>query len=170
MGDKKYFQALRNEILNDGGAAAMLWDLLSLDLGDWTPMEIYQTQALVEQKRHSLRGLDRWMEVLLQVGILPAPLSEKFPNRCLSEDLLRHAQEFDRYVTEPDMTAKLKDVLKCQGKKNSEGTKRAWAFPALPECRKDWEKYPHSRWNWSDVDEWQYEDRSLLGRSVRSIR
>jgi hypothetical protein len=78
MGDKKYFQALRNEILNDGGAAAMLHDLLVMDLGDWTPMEIYQTQALVEQKRHSLRGLDRWMEVLLQAGILPAPMSS-FP-------------------------------------------------------------------------------------------
>jgi hypothetical protein len=54
----------------------------------------------------------------------------------LSEDLLRHAHEFDRYITEPDMTAKLKDVLKCQGKKNSEGTKRAWAFPAYPNFEK----------------------------------
>jgi hypothetical protein len=135
---------LRNEILNDGGAAAMLYDLLAMDLGDWTPMEIYQTQALVEQKRYSLRGLDRWMEVLLQAGKLPAPLSAKYPNRCCSEDLLRHAQQFDRYATDPDMTSKLKDVLKCQHKKNLDGTKRAWAFPALPECRELFAQYMHS--------------------------
>jgi hypothetical protein len=44
-------------------------------------MEIYQTQASVEQKRHSLRGLDRWMEVVLQAGILPAPLSAKYQSQ-----------------------------------------------------------------------------------------
>ena len=168
MGDAQYFHSLRTEILN-GGAAAMLWDLQRLELGGWSPMQIYQTQALVEQKRHSLRGLDRWMETLLQAGMLPVPILG-YPNRCLTEDLFKHAQQFDRYATEPDMTAKLKEVFGCKRKKNNEGTKRAWAFPALPECRELWEKYTHSHWNWTtDVKEWEYADQSLLNRSVNSF-
>jgi hypothetical protein len=74
-------------------------------------------------------------------------------------------------LTEPDMTKKLKEVLGCQHKKNPEGTKRAWAFPALSECRERFEQYMHSHWNWdADVTEWQYEGQSLLDRPVRSIR
>jgi len=171
MNNQRYFRALRHEILNEGGAAAMLWDLQRMDLGDWSPLELYQTQALVEQKRRSLRGLDRWMEVLLQRGILPAPLSPKYPNRCCSEDLLRHAQQYDRYATDPDMTKKLKDVLGCQHKKNLDSTKRAWAFPALPECRELFSKYMPRPWAWNtDVTEWQYEAQvPLMSRPVNSF-
>jgi Family of unknown function (DUF5906) len=68
--DKQYFQALRDEIYS-GGAAAMLYDLLRLDLGDWEPQDIYGTEALVKEKQHSLRGLDAWIEGMLQKGQLP---------------------------------------------------------------------------------------------------
>lgn len=51
----------------------MLHDLLRLDLDGWHPKRIYKTQALMEQKGHSLRGLDASIETMLQEGALPKP-------------------------------------------------------------------------------------------------
>jgi hypothetical protein len=45
--DKAYFDALRAEI-EGGGAAAMLYDLLAMNLKGWEPQELYETDALVE--------------------------------------------------------------------------------------------------------------------------
>ena len=38
-GDKPYFKALYRQI-EDGGAAAMFYDLQRMDLGDWHPRDI----------------------------------------------------------------------------------------------------------------------------------
>jgi hypothetical protein len=57
---REYFDPLFREI-DDGGAAAMLYDLLRLDLDGWHPRyDIPQTQALFDQKVQSLDGLDKW--------------------------------------------------------------------------------------------------------------
>jgi len=73
VGDRKYFDVLNAE-LGAGGIAAMLHDLLQLDLAGWHPKEIYKTAALMEQKQQSLRGLDAWIEAMLQSGSLPEPI------------------------------------------------------------------------------------------------
>jgi hypothetical protein len=155
-GDKAYFKALQAEI-DSGGAAAMLYDLLRLDLGDWQPRELYETAALIEQKQWSLRGLDAWIESFLQVGSLPAPLSVKYPNRCLSKFLLDDALRYDRYTNETNITIKLKKVF---GKDNMKDfgiqVARGWAFPPLADCRRAWEQRYGGRWNWHhDVAEWK---------------
>jgi hypothetical protein len=66
-----YFRPLFEEI-NSGGAAAMLYDLLALDLDGWHPREnVPQTQALVEQKMLGLTGIEQWYAHLLGIGELP---------------------------------------------------------------------------------------------------
>jgi hypothetical protein len=47
--NEDYFVPLFAEI-KAGGAAAMLWDLLKLDLGNWHPRKVPRTKALLEQK------------------------------------------------------------------------------------------------------------------------
>jgi hypothetical protein len=155
-GDRAYFKALQAEI-ERGGAAAMLYDLLRLDLGDWQPRELYETAALIEQKQWSLRGLDAWIESFLQAGSLPAPLSPKYPNRCLSKFLLDDALRYDRYTNETNITIKLKKVF---GKDNMKDfgiqVARGWAFPPLSDCRRAWERRFGGKWNWHhDVEEWR---------------
>src|SRR5262249_11877928 len=68
---KECFGAIDRE-LRDGGAEAMLYDLLQMDLGDWHPREVPVTRGLMKQKKESLRGHFQWMEPLLQSGELPA--------------------------------------------------------------------------------------------------
>ena len=99
MNDFDYFSALRAE-LDNGGVEAMLYDLLRLDLGNWHPMQIYKTAALIEQKAHSLRGLDAWIETMLQEGSMPYGGFNGYPNRSLTKDLTEHVKLFDRYTND----------------------------------------------------------------------
>lgn len=66
--DESYFRPLFAE-MEGGGLAAMLHDLLAMDLGDWHPRRgIPQTDALTKQKMLSLRGVDRIMYQMLVSG------------------------------------------------------------------------------------------------------
>jgi hypothetical protein len=152
IGDLGYFKALNAEI-DRGGAEAMLFDLLQLDLGEWHPKQIYETAALVEQKGHSLRGLDAWAEVILQEGALPQPMLS-YPNRCLSTHLLESAKDFDQYANGSRVAKKLQDLFGVQ--EFSTKVARGWIFPPLDECRRLWEIRNGGRWQWHrDVREWK---------------
>ena len=69
--DEAWFAALRAEMAG-GGLAALLHDMLAMDLGDWHPRSGRpQTAALTDQKVASLKGLNRvWFECL-RSGELP---------------------------------------------------------------------------------------------------
>jgi hypothetical protein len=71
QGDAAYFNALFDEINNDG-AAAMLFDLLELDLKGWHPRSnVPQTVELREQQAQSLRGIDALVVELAHEAQLP---------------------------------------------------------------------------------------------------
>jgi hypothetical protein len=156
IGDFRYFNEL-NEELAQGGIEAMMYDLLQLELGNWHPKQIYKTAALMEQKQHSLRGLDAWIEGMLQRGSLPVPRSAKYPNRCLSKDLEDEAKEYDKFTNSSRMVKKLKDMFDVE--EFNTQTARGWAFPSLLECRQTWEARNGGQWEWHhDVKEWQHHD------------
>jgi hypothetical protein len=69
--DHEWFAALEAE-LEGGGLAALLHDMLTMDLGDWHPRRGRpQTAALTDQKVSSLRGLESFWFEYLQSGDLP---------------------------------------------------------------------------------------------------
>jgi hypothetical protein len=68
-GDTAYFNAIYRE-MEAGGLAAMLFDLLHRDLRAFNPRVVPQTQALAEQKLHSLDSLTRWWMNVLERGFV----------------------------------------------------------------------------------------------------
>lgn len=64
---KEYWDALYRETEN-GGRAAMLHDLLAMDLNDFDVRAVPDTAAKTEQKLHSLRGTRAWLAHVLQEG------------------------------------------------------------------------------------------------------
>ncbi|MFZ2082023.1 MAG: hypothetical protein WAV38_36285 [Xanthobacteraceae bacterium] len=153
MDDFAYFSALFSE-LDNGGVEAMLYDLLRLDIGNWRPRQIYKTAALIEQKAYSLRGLDAWIEAMLQEGSLPYGGFDGYPNRSLIQNLVEHAKQFDRYTNDNLVPRKLKKLFNVEP--FGSGTARGWKFPPLPQCRKLWEARNGGRWDWlHEIDEWQ---------------
>lgn len=58
-GDLKYWQALHHEI-NNSGVAAMMYELMAMDLTDFNIRAKPSTRALLEQKLLSLDHIERW--------------------------------------------------------------------------------------------------------------
>ena len=152
---KEYFRPLYAEI-EDGGAAAMLWDLQRFDLEGWHPRdEIPQTRALVEQKMLSLTGLEQWYVQMLSVGELP--LGERNnPRRVLSKKLIKEARDHsprNGYVTDTEFGRFLSE-MGCEHKSN--GKAWGWEFPPLPEARATWLARSGGHWEWlaPDIADW----------------
>ena len=69
-GDFAYFAALDAQMAN-GGLAAMLHDLLTMDLGDFHPRRsVPDTPELAEQKMHSMDSVHRWWTAVLARGFV----------------------------------------------------------------------------------------------------
>ena len=153
--------------MDNGGLAAMLHDLLALDLGDWHPRQIIHTGALRDQQMRSIESIDpidAWWFMLLSEGVLPwqQPRSEsderyyedKNPRRALSRDLYKHALEsVPRLKHESDIA--LSRALHDRGCRPYNYGGRGWEFPPLNELREEWEeKMPDHDWQ-DDLADWQ---------------
>jgi phage/plasmid-associated DNA primase len=69
IGDRPYFNKL-NAQMDAAGLAAMLHDLLNRDLSGFDVRTVPQTEALADQKRHSLDSLQRWWSTVLHRGFV----------------------------------------------------------------------------------------------------
>jgi hypothetical protein len=152
--DKSYFDALYAEIEN-GGTAAMLYDLLKMDLGDWRPFPAYRTAAHRKQKALNLSPAQMFVERLLEDQRLPGSPSGR-SNWCPS-----HTQDglglFDKPFKEScdrrclDLAdAAFRHTLNSYGGKASlsrDRTQRGWEFLPPAECRDLWEAH-FGPWSW----------------------
>jgi hypothetical protein len=151
-----YFVPLFKEKQN-GGLAAMMYDLRAWDLGDWHPRnDIPETEALASQKRESLNVYDRAVFGLLQDGVLPSQIM--LPN---------HRDPFKGYISEAPIDA-LFAYLVSGEKSTTHATKdglskhlkkefgciqvthknvRGWKFKPLSELRASWDAaYGNVEW------------------------
>jgi hypothetical protein len=149
--NRDYFRPLFEEV-NDGGAGAMLYDLLNLDLEGWHPREnVPQTKALLDQKMLGLDGLQTWYVSLLSVGELPRPAKNN-PRYVTSATLLENAKNHNqrnRYTTSGDLASFLKEIG-CAHKSN--GKAWGWVFPPLAEAREAWCLRTGGDWQWLAPD------------------
>jgi hypothetical protein len=150
--------------MKQGGMAAMFYDLLRMDLGDWHPREIPESLlkggALQGQQRFNLPPLEQWYLGLLHEGALPNAPSKR-PNATFTESLIADAKakvprlKFD--LTENALRDFLVDSertgIVCT--KYRTNVANGWSFPPLEECRQAWTKrYGKVAWDHSEVAEW----------------
>jgi Family of unknown function (DUF5906) len=153
--NKSYFAPLFDEI-NNGGAGAMLYDLLRMDLEGWHPRDnVPQTKALIDQKMLGLTGLQQWYVHKLSIGELPAP-NKKNPRFVLSESLMKDAKDHtprNRYVTDTEL-GRFMAEMGCTHKSN--GQKWGWVFPPLTDARSAWRAQAGDNWDWlaPEVNDW----------------
>jgi hypothetical protein len=62
---REYWEALYGKIEN-GGAEAMFYDLLNMDLSAFDVRAVPHTRAKAHQQAHSLRGVEAWVHHILQ--------------------------------------------------------------------------------------------------------
>jgi len=154
--DKGYFVPLYQEIDN-GGGAAMLYDLLHMDLQGWHPRyDVPKTAALRDQKELSLSAADQWWYEMLKSGAL-ARYDDKnvknHPRFAPSRTLMDTARK-----TVPGLRFESDHMLgRILGKKGCLKQRIenvcGWRFPDLKEARATWdEQMPGTRWE--DQEEW----------------
>jgi hypothetical protein len=131
-------------------------------LSRFDPENIPKTQALLEQKVHSLKGWDKWYEDILQEGILPRTIDkvdswEGRPDCATTYALLKSAKAIRGLESETHIA--LKTYLFKLGVVpwRVPGTGRGGAkFPPLPEARSIFSSRFGGSWPWTEeFDRWQ---------------
>lgn len=177
--DRAWFGPLYKQ-LREGGYAAMLHDLLQMDLGDWHPRDnVIRTPALAEQQEESLDAFDEWWLELLQTAVLPGAHPSD-PSCPVSNEYVMKVTRKDPYgkVGDHQLTEKRKGLYdaarissprlrhksdaafgrylskrKCTPWRPQR--RRGWAFPPLSECRADWlKRFPGTVWRDQTLTEW----------------
>jgi hypothetical protein len=157
--DRVYFKALYAET-EAGGVAAMMYELLAMDLQEWHPRnDVPQTNALQEQKVRSLSGEEEWWLGLLQSGELPGPTQKEqsHPRLAQSKALFEHVHKTVlalRYMTEHRLGALLKSYGCNRDRDWRINGHRAWEFPTLKAARAAWDKRMKAKTQWDNTEEW----------------
>jgi len=73
IGNRNYYDPLVKECSNKQAQAAMLYDLLNYDLSNFEVRDIPETEALQEQRAHSLDSLGQWWLNVLTRGYIYQP-------------------------------------------------------------------------------------------------
>jgi Mesyanzhinovviridae DNA primase len=160
--DFSYFAALEAELRN-GGAEAMLYDLLRRDLTGFNVRDVPSTEALLDQKVLSFRGPEGWWFDVLVEGFCPgaSPKSEngvesdfseqdwtqpvRVSRRALYDDYREYSARMREYRPTPKgQFAKLlrKFVPGLTDERPREGAtrNRLYIIPPLTECRLSFEE------------------------------
>ena len=131
--DHSYFKRI-NDQLNDGGLAAMLHDLLKMDLEGWHPRQnIPETEALAGQKVLTADAQVRLMGDILESGDLPGQRTGR-PNRVGASEFYEHMRQKAKplqYWSDVEFAKFMVKMGATRGRSN--GT--VWDFPPLQESR-----------------------------------
>lgn len=151
--DSDYFRAIADQ-LRGGGLAAMLHDLLAMDLGDWHPRRnVPQTDALHAQKAATVTGVDAVFLDLLRAGEIPARWWKDYSRPFLATaDLREYAQE---RLRRDDVTLNaVNKLLRDLGYQYHDKSRpRGFILPPLPEARAAWDR-ARMPMRWDDLSDW----------------
>lgn len=157
-GAEGYFATLGQQ-LEAGGAAAMLHDLLAMDLGSWHPRrDVPKTGALLKQKELSLSPMDQFLLGVLEAGDISCArlrtatfLSNDTTQASGLYTIMRRSSPRLRDMSDQKLSAALKD-WGCA--RYTSGRVRGWKFPPLSEMRAAWNKRFGPR-EWSEPTDWE---------------
>lgn len=153
VGNEDYFRSLHDE-LSAGGMAAMLHDMLNVNLGDWHPRRIVHNEALRSQKVQSLDPKHEWWEGVLQEGRLPFTIKEH-RDQAPAAGLLEAARENVPKLRDISQTAFGRFLRDAGGIRLHDRTGSVWRFCELRAAREIWEKR-FGKWKWGqESDFWQ---------------
>jgi hypothetical protein len=153
-------------------------------LSNFNVRQVPQSEGLLEQRDQSLEPLHTWWTELLESGVLTGA-DQSNPRCAVSHEYdrkvewqvisggvttthIRHVKQkgfLDQArIIEPKLRNvsdhKIGKFLRETGCRSVRVLRhRGWEFPSLLKCRAAWEaKYPHWKWENSDITAWSAED------------
>jgi hypothetical protein len=162
VGNKKYFNALYQEIHSSNGIAAMMWDLRRLDLKGWHPRDnIPKNMALHEQQMLSLAPFEQfWLDLLQAAALIGLNTNLLTVPSEIMYKLARDSSPFLKNTSNEQLATKFKYwgcVRNDHYIENNGEKKRVRGFKFLPlkEMRARWKKeFPATKWE-NEILEWE---------------
>ena len=177
--DSDFFRKVKGQ-LDDGGREALLHHLMTMDLSDFDVRRVPETEALAEQKHHSLGPEEEWWFQKLWEGRL---MQDHIGWKCevekeeLTADYVAHCQRFNitrrgnatrlgKFLSRvcPDGYPKSaqryveRDVPTGDGWVRKKRVRPYFhVFPALAECRRRWDELYSTKTDWPQEEEPQEE-------------
>jgi hypothetical protein len=138
-----YWDALYAEIVN-GGAGAMFYDLLALDLNGFNVRAVPHTAAKAEQQAHSLTGTKAWLYNILQEAQIGGQAWQETGIDVNTDDAYRCYEEFSKRQRDyrPDTKSVWsKNIRKALGPclgdtRTGKQRDRVFKLVALADCRR----------------------------------
>jgi hypothetical protein len=156
-GDYEYFTKLYEEI-DDGGLAAMLHDLLAMDLGNWHPRrDIPDTDARNEQRAASLDCVERALLDCLRLGSLPEAKQVGGGSVFCATSAFRDyvAKIYRRDDVSPNQVAGA--LARLGWEKDRRGRPSGYIAPPLGAARKAWDETMF-RVAWDETQCWDAQE------------
>jgi len=176
--DKAYFDAINQQMYQEDGLAAMLYDLMICDLTGFNPADVPKTDALMDQKTRTMEPDCAWIYSRLMDGGFYIPIEEMdaagkcwesknielcWPDLISKDDLYEdYSNYFDKVCAGRRHAKKYKDVLCKDFKKyigeletvrpyvNAKPGPRMFKLPNLKTARDYFEKTIKQAIDWED--------------------
>jgi hypothetical protein len=143
---REYWDALYAEI-DGGGAEAMFYDLLQMDLSTFDVRAVPHTAAKAHQQMHSFRGVEAWIHHILQEGAIGYSVWQNDGLAVSKDDAYRRYLDFSKEqrdwkpVVKSVWSRKLRDILgdcvdDTRQKIGLQERVRAFKFAPLDDCRR----------------------------------
>lgn len=166
--DKPYFNAIEAD-MKSGGLSNLLHTLMTRDISSFDHRTVPQTDALQDQKLHSMEPHEEWWYRKLCDGHLQpahAEWSEPIPKDALIEDYLLYAQRLSAFKRTSatqlgrfldQCTPKLETYTATYKGRDENGMPKIgraiwWKFPALNDCREGFAKRIGGALKWPRVE------------------
>jgi len=162
-GNHDYWRALNAEIEN-GGVAAMLVDLLAMDLSQFNVREKPETRALLEQKLLSLPPTEQWWYDCLDRGSLEnyelGFQGDEWSDFISTDDAIKWIIAMgNRMFKKPTANDVVQSLMKvCPSatkgqRKTGGGRRRGLILPPLKQARVEFERYIGGTVSWSELED-----------------
>ena len=167
MQDKKYFATIDTDLKN-GGLANLLYALKTFDLKNFDHRTVPSTEALQDQKLHSMESHEEWWFRKLCNGHLQPAHSEwdaPIPKEALINDYLLYAQrigtfrrtngtQLERFLKK--CTPSLEDFVASFRGRDSDGNPQIgraawWKFPPIAACREGFAQHMGGTFTWPEI-------------------
>lgn len=148
-----YFNKLWGE-MDNGGRAAMLYDLKHYKLDSWHPrFDIPETEELEKQKMLSMSPLEHTILLFLQNGEVPGRLLDTGIARMNASELYDHLEKLEPYISRFSTIKKANIIRDLGAMRNRMGPGIFWDLPPLKEMRENWNK-AYGIYKWDGLEKW----------------
>jgi hypothetical protein len=165
--DKKYWETIIDDMKN-GGLENLLYELKTRDLKEFNHRAVPDTEALQDQKLHSMESHEEWWYRKLCDGHLMPAHSEwnaPVPKQALIDDYLLYAQRVGTYrrtnATQlgrflEKCTPDLESFVATYRGRDSDGNPQIgrapwWKFPPIAACREGFAQHLGGVFKWPEI-------------------